>query len=270
MLNARTLLCAAAVTLLCFFSHDPTSNSYETPPTLIELTIKAFGGGAREYTRENILQFYDSSFWFYTVLPVIVSMPAVSDFYEEWFNNGAYYLNVHRQQIFKYSVSKVFAYALNASLTFLVGFSVFAAPVCMAFPGLDAEVLAIRFPNGFFAFAAMRVLNVAAVSAACPIITILILIFIKEKFLALSVPMLTNYLTSQLGGFLLMRAYNENKPYLRKINALLPTAQFTQSLNFEVTFGAPLFVWYIAWTLMFALCGAGLFLLVKRRVKNGG
>lgn len=269
MLNARTILCAAAVTLLCFFSHDPTSNSYETPPTLIELTIKAFGG-VREYTRENILRFYDSSFWFYTVLPVIVSMPAVSDFYEEWFNSGAYYFNVHRQQIPKYCVSKAFAYSLNASLIFLAGFAVFAAPVCLAFPGLDAESLSLSYPDGFFAFIAARVLNVAAVSAVCPLVTILVLILIKEKFLALSFPMLVNYLTSQIGGFLSVRAFTENKPYLRKIYALLPTSQFTQSLNFERTFGAPLFIWYIAWALVFALCGAGLFLLVKRRVRSGG
>lgn len=270
MINARTLLCVIAVTLLCFFSHDPMSNSYETPPTLIELTAKAFGGETGIYTREDILRYFDSSFWFYIVLPVIVSMPAVSDFYDEWFNNGAYYFNVHRQQIPKYCVAKSFAYALNAAIIFLVGFAVFAAPVYFAFPALDAESLAMSFPDGFFAFFAGRVLNVAAVSAVCPLVTILVLILIKEKFLALSFPMLVNYLTSQIGGFLSVRAYTENKPYLQKIYALLPTSQFTQSLNFEGTFGAPLFVWYIAWVLIFVLCGAGLFLLVKRRVRSGG
>lgn len=269
-LNARTFLCAAAVTLLCFFSHDITANSYENPPTLFELTAKAFAGSsAHEYNREYILQFFDSSFWFYTVLPVIVSMPAVSDFYEEWFGGG-FFLNVHRQQIFKFSVSKSLAYALNAAAVFAAGFAVFAAPVCLAFPSLDAELLTEVYPGGFAAFLAERVLNVAAVSAVCPIITILILIVIKEKFLALSFPMLANYLTAQLGGFLTMRAYDENKPYLEKISLLLPNSQFTQCLSFETVFGAPFFVWYIAWGLFFALCAAGLILLVKRRVKNGG
>lgn len=263
---ARTILCAAAVTLLCFFSHLETGG-FENPPTLLELTVKAFcGENKRGFTALEIISAYDYSFWFYIVLPVILSMPSVSDFAEEWFGGG-FFTNVSRQQIFKYCAAKSAAYALNAAAVFLAGFGVFAAVVCCAFPIESAE-LANSY-NSLPAIA-MRILNVTATGALCPIITILILIVIKEKFLALSFPMLVNYATSLLGGFLVARAYNEEKPLLRKFAYLLPSYQFSQSTGFKSTFGMPLFVWYIAWAAAFALCVICFVFLVKRRVKNAG
>lgn len=268
-LNPRTLLSVFAVTALCFFSHMLTGG-YENPPTLLDLTAKAFAGDNKNgYTLQQIISAFDLSFWFYVSLPVILSMPAVSDLYDEWFGGG-FFLNVHRQQIFRYCVSKCAAYALNAAAVFLAGFGIFSAVVSAAFPSYDAEFLAMVYPDGFFAFISMRVLNVTAAGAVCPVVTVLILIPIKEKFLALSIPMLANYITAQIGGFLVARSYNEEKPLLRKLAYLLPSYQFSQSSGFTSTYDMPLFVWYIAWALFFALCGAGFIGLVKRRVKSGG
>ena len=268
-LNLRTLLSVFAVTALCFFSHMLTGG-YENPPTLLELTAKAFAGNNKNgYTLQQIISAFENSFWFYVALPVLVSMPAVSDFYDEWFGGG-FFLNVHRQQIFRYCVSKSAAYALNAAAVFLAGFGIFAAVVSAAFPSYDAEFLSAVYPDGFFAFIAKRVLNVTAAGAVCPVVTVLILISIKEKFLALSIPMLVNYITAQIGGFLIARSYNEENPLLMKLAYLLPRYQFSQSSGFTPTYNLPLFVWYIVWALFFALCGAAFICLVKRRVKSGG
>lgn len=268
-LNLRTLLSVFAVAALCFFSHLLTGG-YENPPTLLELTAGAFAGDNKNgYTLQQIISAFENSFWFYVALPVMLSMPAVSDFYDEW-SGGGFYLNVHRQQIFKYCVSKSAAYALNAAAVFLAGFGIFAAAVSLAFPSYDAEFLAAVYPGGFFAFIAKRVLNVTAAGAVCPVVTVLILILIKEKFLALSIPMLANYITAQVGGFLVARSYTEEKPLLRKLAYLLPSYQFSQSDGFAATYNLPLFVWYIAWAAFLALCGAAFVRLVKRRVKNGG
>lgn len=266
LLNTRTLLCAAAVTLLCFFSHME-AGSYENPPTLLELTARALAGDNKYgYTLQEILSVFDYSFWFYIVLPVILSMPAVSDFYEEWFGGG-YFLNVHRQQIFKYCAAKSLAYALNATAVFLAGFGVFATAVCCAFPVESGE---LANPYSSLTAIEMRILNVTAAGALCPIITVLILIIIREKFLALSFPMLVNYATALIGGFLVTRAYTEGKPILTRVAYLLPRYQFSQAMGFQSTFGVPLFVWYIAWAAAFALCVICFILLVKRRVKNAG
>lgn len=265
LLNARTILCAAAVTLLCFFSHMETGG-YENPPTLLELTALAFAGDNKfGYTFQRILSAYDYSFWFYIVLPVILSMPAVSDFHEEWFGGG-FFLNVHRQQIFKYCAAKSAAYALNAAAVFLAGFGIFAAAEFAAFPIESAAEL-----DPFYSFpaVAMRILNVTAAGALCPVITVLILIVIKEKFLALSMPMLVNYATALIGGFLIARSYNEGKPILMRLAYLLPRYQFSQSTSFKSTFGMPLYVWYLAWAATVTLCVICFVLLVKRRVKRG-
>lgn len=256
---ARTILCAAAVTLLCFLSAIETGG-FVNPPTILELTVKALGGeNKRGFTALEIITAHDYSFWFYIVLPVILSMPAVSDFAEEWFGGG-FFTNISRQQITRYCAAKTFAYAANATLIYLAGFALFSGIVCLAFP-IEHET-----SNGI----AMRILNATATGSICPIITVLILILIREKFLALSFPMLVNYATSLLGGFLMMRSYNEEKPLLRKLAYLLPSYQFSQSTGFKSTFGMPLFVWYIAWAAVFALCVVCFILLVKRRVKNAG
>lgn len=263
LLNARTLLCVVAVTALCFFSHMETGG-YENPPTLLELTARAFAGDNKfDYTFQQILSAYDYSFWFYIVLPVVLSMPAVSDFYEEWLNGG-FYFNVHRQQILKYCAAKSAAYALNAAAVFLAGIGIFAAVELAAFPIESVEL------DSFYSFPAiaMRLLNVTAAGALCPVITVLILIVIKEKFLALSFPMLVNYATALIGGFLIARSYNENKPILMRLAYLLPRYQFSQN-NFKATFNLPLWIWYLAWAAAFALCVICFVLLVKRRVKRG-
>ncbi len=256
--TARTILCAAAVTLLCFFSAMEVGG-FDNPPTILELTFKALGGdNKRHFTALEIITAHDYSFWFYIVLPVILSMPAVSDFAEEWFGGG-FFTSISRQQIARYCAAKTFAYAVNAALIYLAGFALFSGIVCLAFPIEEAASSGI----------AMRLLNVIATGSICPTITVLILILIREKFLALSFPMLVNYATSLLGGFLMMRSYNEEKPHLMRLAYLLPRYQFSQN-NFQATFNLPLFVWYLAWAAVFALCVVCFILLVKRRVKNAG
>lgn len=258
LLNARTLLCVFAVTALCFFSHLE-AGGYENPPTLLELTARAFAGDNKHgYTALEIISAHDYSFWFYIVLPVILSMPSVSDFAEEWFGGG-FFTNVSRQQIARYCAAKTFAYAVNAALIYLAGFALFSGLVCLAFP------IEYDTSNGI----AMRILNATATGSICPIITVLILILIREKFLALSFPMLVNYATSLLGGFLVMRSYNEENPALRRLAYLLPRYQFSQN-SFQSTFNLPLWIWYLAWAAVFALCVVCFILLVKRRVKNAG
>lgn len=268
VLKLRMLLSVLAVTALCFFSHMITYD-YDAPPTLLEHTINALFKNELRYTRQEIISNFDTSYWFYTVLPVIVSMPAVADFYEEWFGGG-FYLNVHRQQIFKYCVSKAVVYSTNAAAIFLVGAGLFIIPVTLVFPGENAHILSEIYPGGFSAYMLTRLLNAAAASAVCPLVTLVILILIKEKFLALSIPMLINYITAQIGNFLNIKSFTDDKPYLHKIVALLPYYQFSQSMGFEYTFGIPFWVWYIAWALSLVLITTVLFYLVKRRIRNGG
>lgn len=266
--NFRILLSVLAVTALCFFSHL-TAFDHGTQPTLLELTANALFKNERLYTCQEIVSNFDTSYWFYIALPVVVSMPTVIDFYEEWFG-GRFYLNLHRQKIIGYCVSKTAAYSITAAAIFLIGVALFIFPVSLIFPSESTVFLNEIYPSGFFMYMLARLSNAAAAAAVCPLVTVIILILIKEKFLSLSVPMLINYMTAQLGSFLNIKAFTENNMELNKVIVLFPYYQFTLSRTFEETFGISFFVWYSAWALFLVLCASVLFYLVKRRVKKGG
>lgn len=128
--NYRSLLPIIMITALCFFSHSETGSA--NPPTLIEHTFDALTDGKTLLTYQRVIGFFDNSYWFYIIAPVILSFSSVSDFSEEWFGGG-FYLNIHRQQIFKYTVSKAFAYSLHSVLCFIFGVMLFVIPTILIF-----------------------------------------------------------------------------------------------------------------------------------------
>ncbi len=265
IVNFRSLLTVLLITLLCFFSNIPSGAS--NPPTILEGTFSALIYGKTIFARENIIEFFDNSYWFYIILPVILSFNAVADFYEEWFGGG-FYLNIHRQQIVKYAASKALAYSLHSVLCFLVGTALFILPIMLIFPNEEAENLLAMYPNGFTALMTSKLLNSAVLAAIYPVFCILFVILIKEKFLSLSCPLLLNYMTGQISSALFISSFTDNDSRLRKIAMLLPYTQNTQYISFEQTFGLPIFVWYIACGAIFVLLVLAIILLIKRRVKT--
>lgn len=262
--NFRSLLTILLITLLCFFSH--ISDGTQNPPTLLEQTISALSGKTK-FGFQRIAECYDGSYWFYIAAPVILSFNAVTDFHEEWFGGG-FYLNIHRQQIEKYAVSKACVYSLHSVLCFLLGVALFMLPTMLIFPREEAEILRAFYPNGFLPMMLAKLLNSSTLAAIYPVFCIPITILIKEKFLSLSCPLLLNYMTGQISSALFVSSFTDNNPQLQKIAMLLPYMQNTQYANFEQTFGLPLFVWYIACGVVFALLVLGTILLIKRRVKR--
>lgn len=266
-INGKTLLSVFAVTALCFFSHIFSSEA--NPPTIFELMTSTLTGGKNRCTCQDAVNYFDGSYWFYIVLPVILSAPAVSDFFGEWFS-GRFYLNLCRRSVRGYAVSKTLAYSLNSVLSFAAGLILFIIPVMIIFPDELPDTLLVLYPEGFWSAMLPRFLNTAAVTAVYPLFAVIITILIKEKFLALSIPMLLNYVAAQLGSALSVKAFADDRPDLNKIVGLLPYFQSTQYISFENTFGMPLYIWYSAWGLCFVLLAAAFYFLIKRRVRNGG
>lgn len=261
----KILLSVFIVTALCFFSHPPAYTA--NPPTLIELSVTALKGENLIYTYQDIIGWFDNSAWFYIILPVILSFPALSDFYEEWFGGG-YYLNLSRQQVLSYVLSKSLACSLWAVICFAAGLTLFILPVLLLFPGADPEIAAAIYPEGFFIHILSRMLNSSALAAAYPLICVISLILIKQKFLSLSIPMLINYLTMQAGTNLLIQSVRQEDPFYEKLAMLMPAMQNNQYGSFERVYGLPIFVWYIAWAAFYLLLMAALYFLVKRRLKG--
>lgn len=209
-LNGKTVLAILLTALLCFFSTYETGET--NPPTVAECLIELLKTSEtkRHLTALNMLSSYDSGFWFYIILPVILSIPSVSVFYDEW--GSGYYFNIHRCGIFSYSLAKALAYSLNAFLCFAVGAAFFALPIVLVFPCEAEENLSLIL---------LDFLNTAAVAAAYPLIAVELLILIKEKFFALSIPMLLNYICKHISGFLYMRSYYENNSVYRTLAVFL-------------------------------------------------
>lgn len=250
-MTRQALLAVLLTAMLCFCSAVDTGEL--NPPTVAQCLIERITSGNTRFTSLELLRSYDGGFWFYIILPVILSVPSVSVFSEEW-NNGGFYLNIHRHSVFGYAFSKALAYSLNAFLCFSAGAALFALSIILAFPAVPED---IRF-NPFLNF-----LNTAANAMAYPLIATELLILIKEKFLALSIPMLVNYITMHVGGNLGVRAYYEEKPFYNLIACfLLPSYRYA---SFKAFFGPV--GWFVFWFASLALLFASMFFLVKRRLK---
>lgn len=265
MTGLRCLLPILTVTALCFFSHVDTGA--RVPPTLIEQTFAALSQQKNMPTYQQVIACFDNSYWFYIILPVILSVSAVSDLSEEWFGGG-YYLNIHRQNIPRYTISKAGAYSLNSVICFIFGFVLFMLPVMIVFPSESAESLNSVYPEGFWLHILSRLSNSAALAAVYPLFCVAAVIIIRDKFLSLSLPMLLNYITGQIGAALLVKSYRSETPMYETLAMLMPYMQSRQYTGFERVFGLPVWVWYLSCAMCFALLTAAVYLLIKRRIKT--
>lgn len=268
MFIRSTLLSIFMTFGLCFFSHiigSPNSLTH------LELAVKILNGEkmTNSIFYQDIICWYDNSFWFYIVLPVILSLPAISDFCAEWFS-GSIYLNISRQGITKYTVSKSCAYSLCSLVCFVVGIFVFILIVILIFPKANFEYINKLYPNGFWVCIFSRIMNSASVVTIYPLICIVSVIIIKERFLSLSVPLLINYITAQIGNNLYKKMLDSGNMNYEKIAAVMPYMQTTQYENFERLFNLPMVVWYLIW-LGLIICFIFFFhFLVKARIKYNG
>ncbi len=262
-MSAKAVFTALIVAGLCFCSSAITGEN--SPPTIAE-----FMADTSRYNNiyfHNVAVWFDNSFWFNIILPVILSFPAVSDFYAEWFGGG-YYSNISRQSVIKYAASKSAAYSLSAMLCFLTGGLIYLLAAAVFVPSAGAELVVAFYPNGFADFLTGKLLNYTAVCGIYPVFCVALLIIIKEKFLCLSVPLITNYITAHIGVDLQKKAYSEENVFYDRLSALMPYMQVKQYEGFERLFGLPIFVRYIAAVMCWVLLIFILYLLIMRRIKT--
>ena len=166
LLNRNTLLSAALVAILCFSSQAVTGDT--EPPTMFELAVSSISG-AEKFNYFLVLDCFDNSYWFYIILPVILSFSAVSDFYEEWFGGG-FYFSLPRCGITKYVLSKSLSVSAVSVGCFLAGVTIYCLVLLIFFPNF--EDTAALFPQGALVYFAAKICNIAAVIAVYPLICI--------------------------------------------------------------------------------------------------
>lgn len=263
LFNRNAVFSIALVVILCFSSKVLTSDP--NPPSFFELLYKRVFKKGESLNYFSLLDQYDNNYWFYIVLPVILSFPAARHFYNEWFEGG-YYFTISRCGMKKYIFSKSISWAIVSAALFLIGIIVFALFLLFFFPNFSDT--AELFPNGAARYFMIKISNAVFVAAAYPMFSILVLILIKEKFLSLSIPMIIQYLSARIGGDLFMKSFVENNLFDQKLAMLLPYYQTKQYLYFEDLFDAPISVWYALFVIQYFCMIAVFYLLTKRRIQH--
>ena len=262
LLNRNTLLSAALVAILCFSSQAVTGDT--EPPTMFELAVSSISG-AEKFNYFLVLDCFDNSYWFYIILPVILSFSAVSDFYEEWFGGG-FYFSLPRCGITKYVLSKSLSVSAVSVGCFLAGVTIYCLVLLIFFPNF--EDTAALFTQGALVYFAAKICNIAAVIAVYPLICIVAVMCIKEKFLSLSVPLIIGYSSAKISSDLFLKSFSEQDISYQKLAMLTPYMQTKQYAYFEQLFGLPIAVWYLSVLLCCAASVLVFRLLVKRRIYN--
>ena len=149
---------------------------------------------------------------------------------------------------------------------FLAGVTIYCLVLLIFFPNF--EDTAALFPQGALVYFAAKICNIAAVIAVYPLICIVAVMCIKEKFLSLSVPLIIGYSSAKISSDLFLKSFSEQDISYQKLAMLTPYMQTKQYAYFEQLFGLPIAVWYLSVLLCCAASVLVFRLLVKRRIYN--
>jgi hypothetical protein len=221
--------------------------------------------------------------WFPVILPVIAGLPAVYAFYDEWFG-GYYYLSISRQSRKSYWVAKGISAGLSGGLAVLGGICLYGLLLTLRLPSIRAVSDSGQYLELYGGYGAMcgmirsMIWNTVAVSMLFSLVSLILVVLLREKFLPLTIPMMLQYLFNRLTDL-----YNgiQWQKYLldgdlgrfTKDTALcnwFPSNQLTMYSVFPKQTGLPLVCYYLILLLVYLLLAGALYGLMERRVRGHG
>lgn len=189
--------------------------------------------------------------WFVVALPLISAFPTIYDFAEQWFG-GSYYQLISRKSRLRYAIENLAKSALYGFCAMTIGILVYAALISVKFPPFSAyqlnpEESMIAMSYGataldrwsYFLKAVFHTGLLAAVSAMFCTILVIVL---KDRFLAVGLPVLAEYFSIKLSGMYMNHLYNkygfsEIPVRERMIELLMPSSHLYYSHSFQRTYG---------------------------------
>lgn len=220
--------------------------------------------------------------WFIVLLPVIAGLPFAYDFYMEWFG-GSYYSVIHRQGRLGYTLAKAVSAAVSAGCAVFFGLLLYAMILFVRFGSsadLQVEQAMLEGSQGavspFLLQMAALTWNIVAVSMVIALFSLVLIVVLRQNFLALTIPMMIQYLSFRLTDFytgLQLQQYAQDNDmdalYGRlAITYLLPSNQFSVHTIFHKYTGLPLPVYYLFLLATALLLIYLLHMLMERRVRN--
>lgn len=217
--------------------------------------------------------------WFVVLFPVLVSIPGVYEFADSWLS-GNYYLTVSRTGRAKYAFRKLLIAGLTGAAVVVLGVLLYTAIVYLKFPALtefheDAESSILMLFYGETVWERTQVIlhmlwNLAMHGALAAMVSLVLVAVLRDKFLALSIPMMIEYLSTKLSGIYnmyLLEVYGwEQTPPLKAYlpQLFIPSDQLIMETRFEQVYGVS-YGYYGLYLLAWAM---GLFLLLTWIVKR--
>ncbi|MCD8299774.1 MAG: hypothetical protein LUC41_01140 [Clostridiales bacterium] len=166
--------------------------------------LASMGEGAAAYM--GLMGFRDSE-WFPVLLPVLVSFPWVYDFTGQWFS-GNYYLAVSRMSRKTYALRTMIRAAGTGFFILAAGVLLYAACLWICFPHYstnDPAVSALAMTYGATvlqraAYFIKSLLHTGLLAALLAMLSVVLAVVLKDRFLALTLPVLAGYMSVKLSA----------------------------------------------------------------------
>lgn len=217
--------------------------------------------------------------WFVVALPLIAAFPTIYDFAEQWFG-GSYYQLISRKSRFRYAAESLVKAALSGFGAMTMGIFLYAALISIKFPPLKAYQLNPEESMTAMAYGATdlerwsyflkAVFHTGLLAAVAAMFCTVLVIVLKDRFLAVSLPVLAEYFSIKLSGIYTTHLYekygfSEIPVKERVIELLMPSNHLYCSHTFQRTYGMS-YGWYLALLGTVILCISMIFLrLIERR-----
>lgn len=231
---------------------------------------------------ERVILRFMTGRWFPILLPVVAGFPSVYIFFDEWFGGG-YYNAISRHGRTGYALSKSTSCALIGGTAVLLGCILYAVCVYLYFPHISDYPSAqieqfylsrtVDADNIFLEWGGL-LWNVVAVTMVFALVDLIFVVVFREKFLALTTPMILQYLSERLTDFWngrlwqLSRERGDLEIFNRfsALTMLLPSNQLSMYYTFPYHTHLPIGVYYLILLGIFCLLMYGFHRLLERRV----
>lgn len=221
-----------------------------------------------------VVMYFLEQEWFAVLFPVLAAFPCVYEFADEWLS-GNYYITVSRTNKNKYCMGRFVSTAISGALVIIVGILIFTLLIYVKFPALSEYSEDSLFLFGtqtggqLFWQYIKRVLHLGMHGALSGVIAVVIMIVVRDRFYALSIPMMIEFIGVKIDAVYisyLIEKYGFSYPHSSQIPRLLnPACHLDMDQTFEGSFGLS-YGWYLLYAFLLFM---GLFvlfnLLIKRR-----
>ena len=236
------------------------------------------------YCAEIIFSKLNIQRWFVVLLPVLAGFPSIHIFFEEWFGGG-YFFVIIREGRYRYASVKAVSAAICGGVSVFFGVVTYVLILYWHFPSLSQLPDEMSYivdiyggPLGIFTAVGSEIGNIAAVAAMFPILSLILMVLLRQKFLALTIPMMVQYLSDRFTdlwyGTLWKIAQSTGDMSIFEKGGvwtmLFPSNQLGMSSTFTSKTGLPMFVYYIILFTLFLLFLRLFYALLERRVKQYG